>query len=76
MARTLGLNVTDEEHAALMAEAEELGISASLLMYRRIFNKPDARRRAGRPRKKQPEPVSSRSTQPALDDEERWAMTG
>lgn len=40
--------VSPEEKAQLEADAKAAGVSVSLLMYRRIFDKPDAERRVGR----------------------------
>lgn len=49
--KTLGLRVTTQEKAALEAEAAAEGITLSVLLYRRVFDKPDARRPRGRRRK-------------------------
>ena len=40
--------MSPEEKAQLEAEAKADGVSVSLLIYRRVFDKPDAERRVGR----------------------------
>lgn len=47
----LVVGLSKEEKAQLAAEAEREGISMGLLAYRRIFDKPHATRRVGRPKK-------------------------
>jgi hypothetical protein len=42
------VTVSPEEKAALEAEAAAEGVTVSLLVYRRTFNKPDAQIRRGR----------------------------
>lgn len=46
---TVSLRVTPEEKEAVLAEAEREGVTVSVLLYRRIFNAPDAHRHVGRP---------------------------
>lgn len=47
----VALRVSREEKDALQAEADSLGITVSVLIYRKLFDKPDAQRqRFGTPR--------------------------
>lgn len=71
MGRTLGFAVSDEEHAAIRAEADALGISVSLYLYRQVFDKPNAFKRSGRPAKERPTKETRNDNQDGL-----WAMTG
>lgn len=48
-------SVTFDEKAQLQADAAAEGVTVSALIYRRVFNKPDAERRVGRPPQNQPE---------------------
>lgn len=70
MARTTAAQVflDEEEKAELEALAAAEGVSVSLFLYRRAFNKPDANHRVGRP----PKPRNERSQTEQLD----LGMTG
>jgi len=51
---TVGVRVSAAEKAQLEADARAEGVSVSTLIYRRTFNKPDARRPQGRRPKHDP----------------------